>query len=272
MSSKKIMFKKSLNLSFAIITGLSTIAGLWGYAIKDLNEKMPWWQHALILFGTFVTLSVIIFIIYLFVNRKAFKLSISGKDIYICKGDIFKKEGLILIPFNEYFGTKVDDVIISHRSLNGKMIDSYVDDVNRLNDTILKAKGDKSELKPYIKKGKTTYPLGRIIKYDNFMMLAMSHFDDQNRAYINVSEYETMLMNMWGEIRRVYAGNPIVLPLIGGGLTTINGMVDKDYTTLLKCILCTLKRSKFIPDGGITIVLTEEAFDKIDVVKIKEVF
>ena len=141
-----------------------------------------------------------------------------------------------------------------------------------INKTILDAKKSKTELKSYIKKGKVTYPLGRIIRYNEFLMLAMSHFDNQNRAYINSREYETMLMNMWGEIRRVYARHPIILPLIGGGITTFNSIDDKDYTVLLKCMLCTLVRSKFRPEGGITIVLTKEVLNSIDIVKIKEVF
>ena len=116
------------------------------------------------------------------------------------------------------------------------------------------------------------YPLGRIIKYNDFLMLAMSHFDKQNQAYIHINEYESMLTNMWYEIRRVYAGKKIVIPLIGSGITTMTGIKEKNNTMLLKCMLCTLKRSGFQPKNGITIVLTDEAMNSIEMVKIKEEF
>ena len=103
-------------------------------------------------------------------------------------------------------------------------------------------------------------------------MLAMSHFDKQNQAYIHINEYESMLTNMWYEIRRVYAGKKIVIPLIGSGITTMTGIKEKNNTMLLKCMLCTLKRSRFQPKNGITIVLTDEAMSSIEMVKIKEEF
>lgn len=103
-------------------------------------------------------------------------------------------------------------------------------------------------------------------------MLAMSHFDKQNQAYIHINEYESMLTNMWYEIRRVYAGKKIVIPLIGSGITTMTGIKEKNNTMLLKCMLCTLKRSRFQPKNGITIVLTDEAMNSIEMVKIKEEF
>ena len=81
-----------------------------------------------------------------------------------------------------------------------------------------------------------------------------------------------MTINMWKELRRVYASDKIILPLIGSGITTIEGTHTKDNTTLLKCILCTLRGSKFIPDSGVTIVLTSEAMDEIDMNRIREEF
>ena len=73
-------------------------------------------------------------------------------------------------------------------------------------------------------------------------------------------------------MRRVYAAKPINIPLIGGGVTTINGLPEKNYTELLKCILCTLRSSKFQADQGITVVLTKDAIDKIDMNVIREEF
>lgn len=272
MKCKLINIKKSIRFSFSIVAGLSTIAGIWGYTVKDINPEWQWWKWGLILLAVFFVLSVIIYVLIRSMAHKPYKTTINGKTVEIKTGDLFSENGLKVIPFNERYDTQVDDVIIAHNSLNGKMIDSYVDDLASLNDTIKAATNDTSELKPKTVGGTTVFPLGRLIAYKDFLMLSFSHFDKQNRAYIGIGEYEHMLIRMWAEMRRVYAAKHIAIPLIGSGITTIDGMPQKNYTEMLKCVLCTLRGSNFQPDQGISIILTKEAMEKIDMTIIKEEF
>lgn len=272
MKHKLVNLKKSLQYSFSIVAGLSTIAGVWGYTVKDINPQWQWWKWGLILFGIFIVLSGIIYVVIRSFAHKSYKTSINGKPVEIKTGDLFAEKGWKVIPFNDRYDTQVDDVIIAHNSLNGKMIDSYVKDLKALNDTILTAQNDASELKPKTIDGKTVFPLGRLIPYNDFLMLSFSHFDKQNCAFIEIGEYEQMLIRMWSEMRRVYAAKHIVLPLIGSGITTIAGIPQKNYTEMLKCILCTLRGSHFQPEQGISIVLTEDAMANIDMSSIREEF
>lgn len=272
MKSKKILLKQSISYSYVFITGINTITGVLGYTIKDIFEDFSWWLCGLILISLFIVTAIIIYFILIILNRKGISTTINGVNVSVKNGNLFNIDGLKIIPFNERFDTKVDDVVISHDSLNGQMIDKYVDNLNDLKKTIRDAKKDNSKLTPEKVGEHYVYPLGRIIKYNDYLMLSMSHFDDQNRAYINIHEYETMLSNMWDEIRRVYAGKKIVMPLIGSGITTINGVKEKNNTILLKCILCTLRRSRFQPKNGIEIILTQDTINKIDLVRIKEEF
>lgn len=272
MKHKLVNIKKSLQYSFSIVAGLSTIAGVWGYTVKDINPQWQWWKWGLILVVVFIVLSGIIYAVIRSFAHKSYKTSINGKPVEIKAGDLFAEKGWKVIPFNDRYDTQVDDVIIAHNSLNGKMIDSYVKDLKALNDTILTAQNDASELKPKTIGGKTVFPLGRLISYNDFLMLSFSHFDKQNRAFIEIGEYEQMLIRMWSEMRRVYAAKHIVLPLIGSGITTIAGMPQKNYTEMLKCILCTLRGSHFQPEQGISIVLTEDAMANIDMSSIREEF
>lgn len=272
MKHKVTSIKKSLRYSFSIVAGLSTIAGIWGYTVKDIDSQLQWWKWGLILVAVFIFLSGIIYLLIRSLVHKPYKTTINGKQVEIKAGDLFAEKGWKVIPFNDRYDTQVDDVVIARNSLNGKMIDSHVDDLKSLKNTILAAVNDTSELKPKTTGGKTTFPLGRLIAYGDFLMLSFSHFDKQNRAYIEIGEYEQMLIRMWAEMRRVYAAKHIVLPLIGSGITTISGMPQKNNTELLKCILCTLKGSHFQPNQGISIILTEEAMADIDMSIIKEEF
>lgn len=262
------VIKKSAQYAFAIVTGVSTVASLCNYTLRD-SGNISLCRAVIILLSAYLLLWAVIFLCYLWQRHRPYATKINGKSVQICVGDIFKEQGLKVIPFNERFDTQVDDVIIAHRTLNGMMIDYHVSDREDLKKRILDAQNDKSNLT--IKKA-GVYPLGRIIPYNDFLMLAFTHFDSENKAYINISEYEQVLLRMWSEIRRVYAGKEVVLPLLGSGITNIDGLPYKDFTELLKCILCTFRRSKFEPIEGIKIVLTDAGIRQIDMNKIKEIF
>lgn len=272
MKSKLKIIKKSLRYAFSFIAGTSTVAGLWGFTIKDYYPSFPWWRLGLVLIAFFLLLSLVVFFIISFSSHKPYHTTINGKPVHIKTGNIFTETGWKLIPCNERFDTTVDDHIIAHNTLNGKMIDTYVSDIGELQSVIAAAEGDSSSLRPQSRNGKTIFPLGRLIAYKDFLMLAFSHFDENETAYIGIGEYEQLLIRMWGELRRVYAAKQVFLPLIGGGVTTINGLQEKNYTDLLKCMLCTFRSSKFQPDQGITIVLTQEVMDQIDMNAIREEF
>lgn len=264
--------KMSIQYSFSILTTVSTVVGLWGYTVRDINGKLSWWHGLLILVLSFFALSVFALLILRAFQHRSFFTKINGKYVTVKIGDIFEAEGWKLIPCNERFDVKVDDKVIAHNTLNGIMIDRYVSELSKLEAVIVEAQNDNSQVKGKKVSGRIIYPLGRIIPYGDFLMLSFSHFDSQNKAYVGTGEYEMLLFRMWAEIRRVYAAKPIVIPLIGAGITNIEGMPEKDYTQLLRCILCTLRRSRFQPEKGITIVLTAEAMNKIDMNVIREEF
>lgn len=264
--------KKSIHYAFSIVTIASTIASLCGYSIRDINKGFHWWQWLIFLILSFIGLSIIVYFSICALRHRSFFTKINGKSVIVKVGDIFEAEGWKLIPCNERFDVQVDDKVIAHNTLNGTMIDRYVTNLSELKTTIAEAQNDNSLLKGKKTNEQIIYPLGRIIPYRDFLMLAFSHFDKQNKAYIEIGEYEMLLFRMWVEIRRIYAAKPIVIPLLGTGITNIEGMQEKDYTQFLKCILCTLKRSGFQPEKGITIILTTEAMEKVDMNVIRSEF
>lgn len=272
MKKIPLLVRKSLNYSFYIVSGASTVVGLWGYTIKDINTELEWWKWAIILLCVFILVSCVIGYVLHLREHKPYTAMINGKPVTIKTGDIFLETGLKVIPFNERFDTQVDDIIIAHNTLNGKMIDEHVENIDDLNRAIKSAFSEESYFKPYSSDGKINYPLGRLIPYHDYLLLAFTHFDEYNQAYIGIGEYEQILLRMWKEMRRVYAAKHVVIPLLGAGITTIDGAQNKNYTDLLKCILCTLRSSQFQPEQGITIILTPKVIKDIKMNEIKEEF
>lgn len=225
---------------------------------------------------------VLIFLIIIFLcmwysaNKKTEqKLKINSTDILIKYGDIFSQEGIKVIAFNEYFDTQVDDKIIASNTLNGIYINNYSGGSEVLDNSINNEERLKNNViqenvsRPY--GGKTTkYKLGSICPINDYFLLALTHFDDENKANISVEDYISCLMHMWSEIDKYYSGKPVSLTLLGSGITRFNN-AEITAQELLKYLVMTFKASKvkFNNTSSLTIVLNEKIKDEINLYDIK---
>ena len=259
----------SIKVAFAILGGVGIVVSFTSFSLDSVG-KLP------AQIGVVVLAYIILIFVTMFVKHKLTKnevaLNIRGMKVIVKESDILTANGWKLIPFNEYFDTQVDDVIIAHNSLNGKYIDSLGDDEKEALKLAI-ANDNRSHLQRYDSSdgAKTRYELGTIKVFQDIMMLALTHFNEQNEAHTNRAEYEHTLRKMWKEIRRTYQGKPINIPLIGGGLTQRDDMTDKPNEQLLKCILCTLRTSNVTFDENvqISIILTKKALETVNLYEIK---
>lgn len=216
-----------------------------------------------IILSAFVLFFIVARIIIWLSTKNGITLSIRNLTVTIQQGDIFKAEGWKLIPFNEFFDTQVDDIIIAHNTLNGIFIDNYIDDVDALQQKLAPGRATTGE--------RIQHQLGSIKTYGDYLLLAFTHFTPQYEAHLSWSEYERCLRHMWQEISRVYANKPLFLPLLGGGVTRFDDKTEKSEIELLKCILCTLRTSKVHINTPITILLTKDVIQKINLYELKGV-
>ncbi|QWU99318.1 macro domain-containing protein [Francisella salimarina] len=204
-------------------------------------------------------------------------------DFYIGKTKIMIKEGNIfnsdnrklkIIAFNEYFDTIVDDEIISRNSINGQFIDRL--DKNQkeaLNEEIKLLKdGIVEENVPRDKGNNRKFKLGTSIKFnDEFIITAFTKFDDNNRAYLQMKDLLAFYMNLWDSLDALYNSKPLVIPVLGSGITRIK-QYDIDDQELLEIMLWTLKISKikFDHPSNLTIIIHSDRFNRVNLYKIKE--
>lgn len=266
----KILWRDSLTVALGIIASIEALFAITDFGLKDLTTINVWWQKLFIIIGVFLFVWIVTACIKAFQANKEVVLKIRGVKVTITVGDIFKSTNWKLIPFNEFYDTKVDDIIIAHKSLNGMFITEHLSSLEDLQDAITQA-DDVYGLKYRDKGGRSAYPLGRIITYKDYMLLAFSHFE-HNQAKLTHKDYEGCLRTMWNEISRVYANRPITLPLLGAGITRFEDISEKSETHLLRCLLCTLKTSNAKIYQPITIVLTKETMDNINLYEIKKIF
>lgn len=273
------LFDKKLRISFLkYLSAFAVVLGLL-FAIFDFPQYIR-----LIIVGVISGLLVLLYLLKWKQanNQQSCLLNINNTKVKIEYGNLFESTGNKIIGFNEYFDTQVDDKIISKTSLNGLFIDNYID-----GDTIDEALSNLDDLKLSIIEKDVNRPLGgKRIKYKlgticpvkDYFLLALTHFNFENKAYISVEDYICCLMHMWNNIDRYYAGNPIVLPLLGSGITRFNDSKISNQD-LLEYMLITLKASNVQfsnmlsehNEPCIYIILSERVKDTIDLYKLEKI-
>lgn len=264
-------FNQKLFLQFSkFALALSSIVALL-LAFIDFDAKVRIYMGI-----GFLCLLVLLYISMFVASNKLsrVKVGINGNNVSIFYGNIFDQSDIKVIPFNEYFDTKVDDKIISHASLNGKFIDNVFKDVSNLDRIISTNEHLKKCKHEQVKRncGKNIrYELGSICPVDEYFILAFSKFDENNRAILTTEEYLSCLIHMWNEIDILYALKPVSLPLLGNGITRFK---DTALTSqeLLSYILLSLKLSKIRFKSSIKIVLTQATRSEINLFGIREVW
>lgn len=203
------------------------------------------------------------------------ELSIDNSMFEIAVGDIFEEGGCKIIAFNEYFDTRVDDKIISSNTLNGKYIKKFYPYPAILDEIIENDTHARQAIIEYAdrKPGKTEkYKLGTIVENGEYFLLAFTHFDKDNKAYLEMDDYLNCLMNMWKECNTLYQNRTIVLPLFGSGITRFNDHKDMGDQDLVEMLIWTFKLSPFRPPAKVKLVIHENNVDNINFYEIKKHF
>ena len=253
--------KTSINFSAAAIGLISTVMTVTGVSLHDCTQNI--WISLLIIVGAFTLVGIAVYLIIGRIFKDSVSTVIRRTPVSISCGDIFNTAGLRVIGCDTHFDTRVDDIVISKKSLHGKLVLEH---------------GKSEEIKAAINaeaqrlkltadnNGLYSFPLGTIIRYDSsvdnhtYLLLAMSELDENYEAHTNMAKFEHMLMKMWSEINRVYASNDVVLPLLGTGISRFDDG-PKDKEALLKCMLCTLNASGVSLNSNVKVIIYGNAKD-----------
>lgn len=208
---------------------------------------------------------------------KKLNLLIDGSKVTIATGDLFKQSDFKAIAFNEYFDTQVDDKIISKSSLNGIYLERISNrSIEELDRIINDYQFDEGELleSDIDRIGKSKkYKLGTICVVDDFLLVAFSKFDRQNKAVLSMPEYLEFLINFWDSVNRVYSQKNVSVPIFGTGITRIKEHKNISDEELLKIMLWTFRISemRFKYPAKLSIIIHEDKIDSINLLDIKAV-
>ncbi len=264
--------RDSILCAIAIVGFISTTLSILGISLGDWETSSLGIRITVVIAG-FAAITVIAYVILGKIFNDSVKLTIQRTPVLICCGDIFEEPGMKVIGCDTHFDVRVDDIVISRKSLHGQLVLDHGESeaIKVAIEMEAKRQGIKAD-----KQGLYSFPLGTIVKYDSkidhqtYLMLAMTELNSQYEAHTNMAKFEQMLMKMWREIDRVYAGKDVVLPILGTGISRFDDG-PKDKESLLRCMLCTLNSSGVSLNANIKVVIYGDAKD-IPLYEYKDMF
>lgn len=154
-------------------------------------------------------------------------------DIHIKYDDLFKIDGIKVIPVNEYFDTHVGDGIISPDSLHGQFIRRYFN--GREDELSEKIKEQLKCHDPYDRKRgrnlklqlpENKYELGTSIRISDgtncFILVALTRFNEYEHVEVKEEEYIPIVQKMFYYIEQLNDNMPVCVPLVGSGQSGFN--------------------------------------------------
>lgn len=256
-----------------------------------LDDNMSFWCRLLISVSILAGVWVGTFIccaIYLRYKRRIEILEVnSGHHVYVQYGDIFSEDEVlepdkrrnIVIPVNRCFDTLIDDDLISSTSLHGiamrKIYGYGVYDRSSLNEQIqVSLSQQESQTESLDRQGKRKgnlcrYPIGCVSEIQvspqcTFFFLGLTTLDKDLKASVTDDDYVVALMKLLEFCNRRSQGFPVVLPLIGGGLSR----TAKDERDILEYIVKLIKLNRNLVNSDIHIVVRENGKGSIAITDI----
>lgn len=227
-----------------VVGMISTILSILGISLGDIKGLSLCLRIGIVVMA-FVIVCAVVFIAIGKVFGESVNITIRQTSVSVSCGNIFETPELRVIGCDTHFDTRVDDIIISKKSLHGQLV---LEHSNR-DEIVAAVEAEASRLGLQKNSdGLYDFPIGTIVRYDSsvdghtYLMLAMTELNAEYEAHTNMAQFELMLMKMWREISRVYALNDVALPLLGTGIPRFDDG-PKDKEDLLRCMLCTLNSS-----------------------------
>ena len=184
-------------------------------------------------------------------------------------GDLFAKEGIKVIPVNEYFDTHLGDGIVAPNTIHGLFLKKYEGQIPRIASMIRKELEKKKPLSARYRKRdmvkdlpETPYPLGTcirlIIDHKKYLLVAVTRFNENEHVDINLPEYPIVIQKLFYEMEQLSDANPVYLPLIGGG----QAGVKLTKMQLLNTIIRAGQNSEVSIYGGVHVILYGDELKK----------
>lgn len=203
----------------------------------------------------------------------SFNISHTNTKLEIKFSDIFEEDGVRAIAVNEFFDSEIG-LPVSERSLHGifitKCFGGHRESFDKMITDELTQMTYETNQRSQGKDRK--YPIGTTalvtVNTDRYMCFALCRTDLTTcKAEADVPTLWRALEGLYSKARNSLGGAPLVLPLVGSGLSGV-GLPARDLLDLIVLSVITESKHKQITTL-IKIVLTSDRFEEIDLGEIE---
>ena len=270
---------------FAILGFVGTFVPLSDF----INGSLELWKRILIstlILGGIWIVSFVVSAIVTSVKRKYVVFEVNGHRVFVQYGDLFSPDEVseeigrrnIVIPVNRCFDTLVDDDLISANTLHGKAINRLLsngfskEQIDTCIQNSLNSQGQPSE--SLFTKNKRSgnlqrYPVGAVAEISesaecNFFLLGLTSFDEDLTAHVTDEDYVLALSRVLKFCNQRSQQYPVVMPLIGGGLSR----TGKNERDILEYMIKLVKLNKDLIQFDLHIVVRDSGRDTVPIADI----
>lgn len=292
---KRIWLNKEYiaKITSTIIGGLYAFLGFIGTLVpldELLSSSLSIWVRVGISISILAGGWLICFVVLglILSNKKRFDVitANNGHKLYLQYGDLFNEKEVInpserrniVIPVNRCFDTIVDNHLISERTLHGmafkKLYSKNLYTEESLNSVIQqllmhkKFENVTDNEKPV--GNKKRYPVGTVIDLpcgdkEHYLLWALSTFDSDLKARTTMQDYFLAVQKLIEACNTESEGFPIVLPIVGTGLSR----TKKDENDVIKYLLNSFRLNKNEINCDIHLVIHEDIKSEVAIMNIK---
>lgn len=197
--------------------------------------------------------------------------SVNDTTIKVKFGDLFKQDGWKAIAVNDFFDSRVDEVLVSSKSLHGQVLNTYWED-NRTDWTkqvasSLNGLAAKLEKRSKGNGNKSRYPIGTTARAisgeQKFLFVSLGETNlSNNETSANAEMLISAVRGMLAEARAACSMDPLIIPLMGTGLARIDTKESVILDLIITAVLEESRNGRVT--GEICIVLPERLNKKIN--------
>jgi hypothetical protein len=148
-------------------------------------------------------------------------------EIHIVEGDLFAQSSNLVIGMTTTFDTQIPHVI-DPRSIQGQFLDRvYSNDVAALDKDLSQELEQHTPVGQIQKPGKNSrYDIGTVATIrqhrKHYFCVAYGEMDAGNQTHATIDGIWRSLENLWREVRARANGDPVAMPVVGGGLARLS--------------------------------------------------
>jgi hypothetical protein len=189
--------------------------------------------------------------------------------ISIIKGDILKQTTHMVIGACDTFDTAIPN-IISRQSLQGQALDFlFGGDVNLLDRLLSDALRTKTIVGAIAKPGKKDkYGVGTIATIPHgarkLLFLAYTQMNSRNEANATADDVWKSLQALWDEVSATANGNPVSIPVIGGGQARLSSILPAQDSIRFIALSFMMASRKARVCDELRIVVRPQDYERLD--------